>query len=167
MAATLHFKQIKPKRFKGSAAINVLTGAARKAGNEIKKDFEKTTATWSTKVQFNVVYRVKGGGPEVFVFTDSEIYGYVNDGTRPHLIFPVRAKALAFASGYTAKTSPGVIGSGAGGPSGSTVVRPYVEHPGTEARKFDQVIGEQWESKFKRRMEDAMRRAARATGHAL
>lgn len=168
MAAVLKMKALKPKAFSGRDATNKLLGATRKAGNDIKKDFEKTTATWKRKVVFEVQYKVRPSGPEVFVFTDNRIYGYVNDGTEPHFIFPVRAKALAFpGGGYSAKTTPRVIGSTSGGSSGATVFRAYVEHPGTTARNFDEEIGKLWESKFKRRIEDAMREARATSGHAL
>ena len=132
MASVLQFKQIKPKRFQGSKAINILLGATRKAGNDIRKDFEETTKTWTKKPEFQTVYAVRPNGPEVLVGTDDKIYGYVNEGTKPHPIFPVRAKAL---------------------------------HPGTKARKFDDIIQKLWESKFKTRIEQAMREAAEATDH--
>lgn len=168
MPAVLKMKAIKPGRFSGRAATNKLLGATRKAGNDIRKDFEKTTATWSRKVAFEVQYKVRPNGPEVFVFTNNRIYGYVNDGTEPHLIFPVRARALAFPGGpYKAKTTPRVIGSTSGGSSGATVFRAYVQHPGTEARNFDEEIGKLWESKFKRRIEEAMREARQVSGHGL
>jgi len=105
------------------------------------------------------------------VFTDNEIYGYVNDGTRPHPIFPKKAKALAFQWGgkgsYTPKTTPRVIGSRAGGPSGPTVYRPYVQHPGTKGRHFDEEIEKLMQPRFKRAMEKAMSDARKKSGHAI
>ncbi len=165
MASVIQFKQIKPKRFQGSKAINILLGATRKAGNDIRKDFEETTKTWTNKPEFQMVYAVRPNGPEVLVGTDDKIYGYVNEGTKPHPIFPVRAKALRFQSGYAAKTVPGQLYSQAGGPFGATVFRAGVMHPGTKARKFDDIIQKLWESKFKTRIEQAMREAAEATDH--
>lgn len=165
MASVLQFKQIKPKRFQGSKAVNILLGATRKAGNDIRKDFEETTKTWTNKPEFQVVYAVRPNGPEVLVGTDNEIYRYVNEGTKPHPIFPVRAKALRFQAGYVAKTVPGQLFSRAGGSFGNVVFRPYVMHPGTEARNFDDIIQKAWKSKFKTRIEQAMREAAEATDH--
>lgn len=165
MASVIQFKQIKPKRFQGSKAINILLGATRKAGNDIRKDFEETTKTWTNKPEFQVVYAVRPNGPEVLVGTDDKIYGYVNEGTKPHPIFPVRAKALRFQTGYVAKTVPGQLFSLAGGAFGDVVHRPYVMHPGTEARNFDDIIQKAWKSKFKTRIEQAMKEAAEATDH--
>ena len=165
MPAALQVKQIKPARFKDKAFRDEMLKAAKSAGKDIKKDFQATTKTWKHKVKFTVISSVDPN-VEVLVGTDDEIYGYVNDGTRPHLIFPKKlGGVLAFPSAYTAKTKPRVIGSTTGGGSGPTVFAGYVEHPGTEAREFDKVIQEDWTPKFKRRIEQAMSRAAKASGH--
>lgn len=164
-------KQIKPKRLqKGHFRLEMLN-AMRKAGTVVKKDFEKTTATWNHKPKFVVVISLTGPGPVMLVDTDDKIYGYVTKGTEPHLIVPRRAKALSFTWGgkgsYKAKTKPGVIGSSTGGPTGKRVFRAYVEHPGTEARKFDEAIKKRREKWFKRQMETAMVMAAQKSGHGL
>ena len=54
----------------------------------------------------------------VKVGSDLEYAGFVNDGTRPHIIRPVRARALRFKVG------------------GKTVFAKLVHHPGTRARPF-------------------------------
>lgn len=148
-----------------------LLNEIRKQATAIKKEFKKTTATWKTDVEFEEIVSLRGPGPELLVFTDNEIYGYVNDGTEPHPIFPVRAKALAFQWGgkgsYTPKTSVRVIGSKAGGPSGPTVFRPYVQHPGTKGRHFDEEIERLMRPRFKRAMVKAMSDARKKSGHAI
>lgn len=170
MPAAFQIKEIKPARFKDKAFKDALRDAARQAAKDIEKDFKKTTETWKNKPKFERVVSVDPN-VEVLVGTDDEIYGYVNDGTKPHPIFPNRAKALSFRWGgkgsYRAKTKPRVIGSTPGGSSGPLVHFPYVQHPGTKARKFDQTIEKKWRAPFKRRMEQAMRRAAKASGHGI
>jgi hypothetical protein len=107
----------------------------------ISSDFDKTVKTWTKVPDFAVeTAHVEGNDLIGRVTTDNEIYGYVNFGTEPHDIFPVNAKALKFASGYRAKTTPNVIGSKAGGASGSPVYAMGVHHPGTDARNFDKEI---------------------------
>lgn len=72
-------------------------------------------------------------GPEKAV----EIFGYVDKGTEPHIIVPVRAAALAFRTGYSARTAPIANAfAGTGKAFGPTVVRKWVLHPGSEAREF-------------------------------
>jgi hypothetical protein len=119
------------------AVTNALDGAAEGA----KVDFETTTATWQHKVDFAID---KHAEDKRVVGTDDEIYGYVNEGTRPHLIV-AHGKALAFpGGGFRPKTRVKVIGSNAGSKGGATVFRPKVQHPGTDARKFDEAIAEKW-----------------------
>jgi len=150
-----------------------LLNEVRKAGRAVKKDFEKTTKTWRHKPKFEVLVSLTGPGPVLLVGTDDKIYRYVDEGTRPHLIWAgiytgkSRKRLLVFNSGFEPKTQPRVIGSSAGAVFGAKVMRPYVQHPGTEAREFDKTIQRMWESKFKRRMEAAMRQAAKDSGHAL
>ena len=166
-------KEIKPSRLKVDAMRLELLNAMRKVGTDVKKDYEKTTKTWKHKPKFEVSVSLKPPGPTLIVETDDEIYGYVDKGTRPHLIFAgiytgrSSKRALAFPSKFGAKTRPGVIGSSAGSSGGPTVIRPYVQHPGTKARGFEEAIAKIWTPKYKRQMERAMSRAAKASGHAL
>ena len=167
-------KEIKPSAMKVDAMALELVKGMREVGKEIQKDFEKTTKTWKHKPKFVQTFAIKPGvGPELLVATDDEIYMFVNEGTKPHPIFAgiytgkSDKKALAFGSKFGAKTKPGVIGSTAGMSGGKTVIRPYVQHPGTKARNFDKEIQKKWTKLYKRRMERAMAKAARASGHAL
>jgi len=56
--------------------------------------------------------------PKVTVYSNVDYAGFVNDGTRPHIIRPRRAKALRFRVG------------------GRIVYARVVNHPGTRARPF-------------------------------
>jgi hypothetical protein len=118
---------------------------------EVVEDFEKTTATWDEEPEFHVRdVRFRWS-----VWTDSEIYAYVDRGTRPHVIRPKRpGYPLAFQTGYTAKTVPRVIASRPGGASGPTVYAMEVHHPGTEAREFTATIYEKWADLFPDRVEE-------------
>ena len=165
------FKEIKPPRLKDDALRLELLNAMRAAGTQIKKDFEKTTATWKRKPKFEMLISLTGPGPVVLVDTDDEIYGYVSGGTKPHPIFAgiytgkSNKKALAFPARSTPKTKPGFIGSFGGSRSSETVVRPYVNHPGTKARKFEETIQKRRQKWFKGEMEKAMKKAAKSSGY--
>jgi hypothetical protein len=167
-------KTIKPARLKESAFRLEFLNAMRKAGTVIKQqDFEKTTATWKHKPKFESVVSLTGPGPVLLVGTDDEIYGYVSRGTKEHAIWAgiytgkSSKKVLAFPSRSTPKTRPGVIGSGAGSRGKVDTFRPYVMHPGTKPRKFEEAIRKKREKWFKRQMEMAMKRAAAKSGHGL
>jgi hypothetical protein len=106
-----------------------------------KADFDVTTQTWKTDVTFSIKKRNKARR----VTTSNRIYGYVNDGTRPHIIRPKRARVLTFLTPYRAKTKPRKIRSGRGGVGNTIIYTKIVQHPGTQAREFDKTIQEKWQ----------------------
>ena len=175
MAGALVVKQIKPQRLKEDKLRLALLNGMRDVQKGMLKDFQATTATWEHKVEFEVAKSIAiAQSPTAHVITTDEIYNYVNNGTDPHPIFAGQytglsnKKALSFRSGkYRPKTRPRVIGSTPGGATGPKIARPYVEHPGTKARKFDEIIQKKWMPRFKRLMEQAMSRAAQASGHGI
>lgn len=163
----LVFKLVKPKKMQDKILRNWFRGNMLTAVREIKADFEATTKTWKHKPEFTAEMDLEGPGPTVMVGTDDPIYRYVDEGTKPHIIRPVHAKRLVFQGGYAAKTTPHVIGSQEGGAYGDTVFATVVHHPGTEARDFTQDIQKKWQPRFKKRMEEAMRNAAKESGHGV
>ena len=111
--------------------------ALDKTAKKATAQFQKTVATWETKVEFTTQ------APDPYsriVGTDNEIYNYVNNGTRPHVIQAAPGGSLAFATIYSPKSAVNVIGSRAGGASGPTAFAQEVNHPGSEARDFDVAI---------------------------
>ena len=130
-------------------------------GKQIKKTFEGTTATWETDVKFDVDVTMNNSKAEIVVSTDNEIYGYVNEGTKPHIIRPKRARRLAFRTGYRPKTRPKSITSGPGGASGPWVTAGVVHHPGTKAREFTKYVIVRYQDIIPRVIQDAINRAAK------
>lgn len=118
----------------------------------VKVDFGVTTQTWKRKVEFTIQETDEGR----IVGTDDEIYGYVNDGTKPHIIVAKNSPTLVFTTPFGPKTTVRVIGSLAGS-RGSTVHRPKaVKHPGTEAREFDETIAKKWRELFPRTLQRSL-----------
>lgn len=116
--------------------------------------FERTVASWEHKPAF----RAGGNLFDRWIGTQDVVYDYVAHGTRPHVIRPRDPGGkLAFQTGYTAKTSPNVIGSRPGGASGNTVYANEVMHPGTEARNFDTIIAANVQDRFLRTMQNGLR----------
>ena len=141
----IKYEPIIPKKFMASLdpakLKKELYDALDHTGNIINDDFDKTVRTWKKAAKF------KKKGPEqyrsglaVTISTDDEIYFYIDEGTKAHIIKPRRAKRLGFRSGYKAKTRVGVVGSRAGGASGPFVTAKQVMHPGFPARKFAKTI---------------------------
>lgn len=139
------------------AIENTLDGVAK----DIKVDFDVTTQTWKDRPAFSTEKREGYRS----VSTEDEIYGYVNFGTRPHVIMPVRARALRFQTGFRPKTRVRFIGSNVGGTSGPFVGARQVQHPGSEGRAFDETIQSKWDAlmqnTFQRAIDSEISRASR------
>jgi len=162
MPDVFQFKAIKPKKLKIDKIRMEILNALRAEGRDVTKEYEKTTASWRVKPKFETMIGLtRAEGASVFVGTDDEIYGYVDQGTRPHVIRPRRARFLRFRTGYKAKTSPRKIGSGPGGASGPVRFAKIVHHPGTQPREFSPTIRKRRRRKFTRRMVKAMQAGAK------
>lgn len=134
---------IKPKG--RSSDFSRLPGAVKRgmrdAAEAVKKDFDLTTQGWNHDVEFTIE---EAGDYDLTVSTDDEIWGWVDEGTDPHIIMPKKAKRLRFATGGTPKTRVGSIISGAGARGSTVVFRGAVRHPGTKARDFSGQIAKKW-----------------------
>jgi hypothetical protein len=161
------FKAIKPTRLNVPGMQAALEVEAKKAANDLELEFMLSTATWEHDVKFEKLTQVGPKSIEILVDTDDEIYRYVNEGTRPHRIEPKPGNVLAFPSVFRPKSQPGRQTSGAGFSGGPTRFSMGVNHPGTKARRFDKTIMKTFTPKFRRRMEQAMTNAAKASGHAM
>jgi len=138
-----------PRRFQSA-----LQNAGEMASKAILADYRVTHQTWKHNPGFKIAQPSKY---EWHIFTESEIYGYVSGGTRPHQIRPKNpAGVLRFQSGYSAKTVPRVIMSRQGGASGPTFTAKVVNHPGTEGRDFPKVIGEKWDREWPKQLATAL-----------
>jgi hypothetical protein len=120
------------------------------------QEFQQTTRSWRHKPDFRIA---KDGDDRVTVGTDDEIYGYVDQGTRPHVIRPRRGRFLRFQAGARAKTTPGSLSSGGGG-GGVTTFRRGVNHPGTKARGFSELIARRAEGRVLDEVTRQLRKAA-------
>ena len=162
----LLLKGIKPARLKVDAFRLEMLNALRQTGNVIEKeDYGAITKSWKHKPVIEILVSLTGPGPVLLVATDDEIFGYLNEGTPPHKIRAKNAPALRFQKGYKAKTKVRWIGSQGGGPFGPWWSAKEVDHPGIEARKYDEAITKKRESWYKRRMERAMTQAAKKSGY--
>lgn len=104
----------------------------------IAADYAATVSTWSNKPS-PVIERPSDH--ERVIGIDEQRWLWVNEGTRPHRITPRSPRGkLRFREGYRAKTSRGSIRARQGGPTGGVVYSKGVQHPGTQAREFDDAI---------------------------
>lgn len=126
------------------------------SAQKVYTNLQKPTSTWQTKVAFQI--RAIANGRTIS--TANEIYGYVNSGTRPHIIRAKNAKYLNFGPS-SPKTSPGSLDSGAGSRGPKDTFRRQVRHPGTDARDFDKAAAKIAEQEFPKRMQEAVKEGTR------
>lgn len=108
-----------------------------KVEKAVKADYDSTTRTWKHKAKAT---SIKESESSRFVYVADDVHQMLDVGTRPHTIRPRTARRLAFRGGFRAKTSPGVIGSNAGGSYGAYVYANEVRHPGTKPRRWTDTI---------------------------
>lgn len=119
-----------------------VTQPVDKTAKLVKRDYESTVRTWSSKNKptFDVIVAELDGEYTITAGTDSLLYKWADEGTKPHIIRPRKAKFLRFRVGGMAKTTPGVIGSQAGSLGNGWRSADFVLHPGTRKREFSKNI---------------------------
>lgn len=160
-----------PKELINVDAVRLeLLNAFRAEGRMIRKELRQTVRTWNHKVKFEMKVSLRRATATGFiaVWTDDEIFGYVNDGTRPHIMGPITPKpprrALRIPTGGSRpKTRPGKLTSSRGGAKGPFIYRKSTKafvHPGGRARNFTDVITRRIErtNRFQKRLDLAISR---------
>lgn len=132
------------------------------------EEHAKITADWAHKVEFKArkVMTEKMIAIDVWATGENKaIWRYVNEGTKPHVIRPRRAKSLRFRWGgpgsYKPKTAVGGGYGGPGVPSGPERHFMYVNHPGNDAREFEKHIANKMRTWYRGRIEAAFKRGVR------
>lgn len=157
-------------------AEEVLEEMRENVGPELLAYFTKITRNWRHKPKFSAFYEVTRNASTVSVEPygpNAPIWQYVSRGTRPHLIpkggarvqrakgYPLRFQWGGPGS-YRPRTSAGGHYNGPGRVVGGRTVRFWqVHHPGNRPRDFERHIARWYRPKFRRRIENAMRRGAR------
>ena len=144
----------------------------QKFGEEIKREFEDITSDWASKnrLKMTVEMKIKTDSTTVTIKPQKQgdalrIFQYVDGGTKPHIIKPKASNKtgrLFFNSGYKPKTLPIARAHvGPGISTGPLVAAQVVHHPGTKPRLFTATIMKKSRPIFRRRMENAFKRATR------
>lgn len=118
--------------------LNVLQAIQRTAA-DVKRDFQRTVATWNHRVTFDIGKRFSRGsrGREAeygfTVTTDDEIWGWLNEGTA--------VRYVRMTDDFAPKTTPNVFDSeeGQGGVAG------WGNEPGIEARNWTALAEQRYE----------------------
>lgn len=121
----------------------------------IKKSFESSVSTWTTKVEFQI--REIAPGPGARIFTRNQIYFFVSEGTKPHDIYAKSGGRLFFMTPYGPKTKVGRISSASGSVGSTLGIATHVHHPGTKARNFNTLIKKGATNRYRKRVQTLIR----------
>lgn len=106
----------------------------RDGAETIKHDLQGAVRTWRTPVDFQIALDKRGDTFTMSVFTDSEIFKFVNDGTS--------VRYATMTPDFISKTRPGSMQSGRGR-GGVAYVNKKIPRPGIQARNFIETAFEQ------------------------
>jgi hypothetical protein len=146
---------------------------SRTLDSEVKPDvlayFQRVTKSWKHQPDFRAVKKVTPEAVSVGVVPvgpNADIWRYVSQGTRPHIIMPRNSKALRFPwGGYGSYKARTTTSGGYNGPGrvigGKTVHLMRVNHPGNKGRHFEQHIARWYAPQFRRTMKNAVARGMR------
>lgn len=169
---TKTFTPILPGPFKYQEIYKRMEAVIRRVTEGVKRDFENTTDSWSDRPKFELRITVAPTEIAGVTWTSNMIWRLLSIGTgihgpkhQPYIIRPTNASVLAFSEGYRAKTHPGILGSGTGGPTGGTVFATVVEHYGVEGRNWPQAAAKKYRPLLLKWGRQAMAEGARASGH--
>lgn len=155
-----------------------LRQVVQNTAQEAKDYLTGVTASWEHKVKFRRVMVVSATLIKASVQAvgkNREIFGYVDKGTgkygargAAYKIKPKNGGVLRFRGSYDARSQPAAGKGGApranvgtGKAIGGWVSTKEVTHPGIRPRNFAQSFEEKLQPNFRRRVSNALRRAAR------
>jgi len=146
---------IKPKKTKAFDFAALMNTQLDAEALEIKKDLEGLVSTWKHKPKFTIgrVLATRTVG------TNDKIFEYVDEGTRPHIIRPVKAKALRFNTKFKSKSVPNRFIARPGASSPPVAYAQVVHHPGTQARGFIKLVSKRSQARVGRRFQTAINKA--------
>lgn len=162
------FKSKSPTPLNYQAMRQQLLAGLKRGGDEIRDNFERTTETWKTKPDFEPrsTEPVESNHHAIVkTITTDDVYGYVDRGTLPHMIYPKNAKRLRFEGTFSAKTVPGVIASVPGFSGPPIIYSDGVAHPGIRPRDFEKTIFEIAKVNLPNYLKDAVSKAQNISTH--
>jgi hypothetical protein len=143
---------ILPKPLKVEIFDREFEKAARHAEEAIKRNFDDAVKMWRRPPVFRGYVRLSGNKIYISVGTTDEIFGFVDQGTKPHIIKPVNAKMLHWKD-----------------ESGEDHFAKEVHHPGFKGRHITDQIEKEWgaDGRMAEYFENGLHEAVLKSGHAI
>lgn len=135
-----------------------------KQGKYLLEQFQDIVSDWKHKPNFRLQVRIQRNRMTITVFAqgqNADIWKYVDEGTKAHVIRPKGKKPLRFKGGYVPRTTPIAEYGGLGKATGNWTSAKQVYHPGTKAREFTVTIGDEFQPLFSSVIENVFRRIVR------
>ena len=158
----VEIKPIIPTKYKPLQLDTIVKRIVAEEVVEVRTDYEKTTRSWDHKPIFVIQWNKDRTGATVG--TDSDIFGWVEQGTKPHIIRPKGNYPLRFMTGFRPKTRVMSINSYPGSKGTTPVAARVVRRPGTKARKFTPVILRAHKRMFAKRLQQEITRMSKQSG---
>lgn len=130
-------KAIVPEPWDAAKVVAGLKRSMQVLANAVKADFEATVSSWEERAEFITDVTEEGGNLVTRIYTDSDRWRMLNEGTSPRVIMPSAGGVIAFRPEFTPKTTPRVFGSSGGSRGGEMVfVRSVRNNPGITPREW-------------------------------
>lgn len=119
-----------------------LANNANQIASSMRRQANETVKTWEKKPNIYTKRQTTGDSFYVMLVIESDVWHWLDEGTKPHIIAAKNAPFLAFNSkGFLAKTKPNQFASGSGQKASSGfVMLKQVKHPGFPARNWSKEI---------------------------
>ena len=170
------FKAIKPGPYRDDAVSAHVGDRMRLLGDFIKESYDRVTSGWTgERPEWMVKYQAGATWIQLSIVpANPESEGsmkwlWLDEGTEGPYPIPKDPNAkgpLFFMSEYSAGSSVGSLTTYKASSSGSLVSAKQVMHPGIAARGWSELLQTEWEDKSAIWAADAMKEAAKLSGHA-
>ena len=140
---TVLYRFIEPKPLSDRSIRANMLNIVKKYEKILNKEFNEIVAPFYHQVNFTSEVGYEGGNVRVAVYTDDEIFGYLEYGTS--------VRYATMASDFERKTNPGTLETGEGsGPSDASLmfISRSTPHRGIDARRYTKLLREKYDDNF-------------------
>lgn len=149
--ARAQFRSISPSLLDPKIFNAAFEAAAREMEKDVKGAFIDAVSGWKHKPVWRGYVRLNADQIYISVGTTDQIFKYVDEGTKAHIIKPVRAKMLHWVDPT----------------SGEDVFAKEVHHPGSKAQNISKDIREVWLGLMPDYFDRELVKAIKESGHAI
>jgi hypothetical protein len=139
---TVLYRFIAPKPLSERSVRANLLNVVKKYEKILNKEFNEIVAPFSHQVNFTSEVGYEGGNVRAAVYTDDEVFGYLEYGTS--------VRYATMKKGFQRKTEPGQLATSPGDPSSEWVkfVSTKFPHKGLTERRYTKLLREKYGDNF-------------------